>query len=107
DHLSRDRLLAGIRSASTHAEPQDRAFRSTASLPRQSLGGRLARCCRRLGDSPFLTVRSPILRALFVLGPYGVLYFVFTIAFGLTEAREGLERGIRLLRRLASGPPVG
>lgn len=49
----------------------------------------------------FLALRSPILRALFVLGPYGVLYFVLTIAFGLNEAREGLERCLGLFRRLA------
>jgi len=54
----------------------------------------------------FLAAGSPILRALFVLGPYGVLYFVLTIAFGLREAREGLERGIGLLRRFASRTPT-
>jgi putative peptidoglycan lipid II flippase len=46
-----------------------------------------------------LVIRSPILSAVLVLGPYGVLYFVFTIAFGLTEAREVLQRGLRFLRR--------
>jgi len=55
------------------------------------------------GIHHFLAVRSTILRALLVLGSYGVLYFVFTMAFGLTEAREGLQRGMRLLRGLASG----
>jgi len=52
-----------------------------------------------LGIHHFLPVRSPILHAIFVLAPYGVLYFVFTMAFGLTEAREGLQRGMRLFRR--------
>jgi putative peptidoglycan lipid II flippase len=55
-----------------------------------------------LGIQHFLAARPPILRALFVLGPYGVLYFAFTIAFGLREARLGLERGLGLLRRFAS-----
>ena len=52
-----------------------------------------------LGIHHLLGVRSPILRAILVLGPYGVLYFVFTIAFGLGEAREVLQRGLRSLRR--------
>ena len=52
-----------------------------------------------LGIQHFLPVRSPILRAVLVLGPYGVLYFVLTTAFGLTEAREGLQRALRFLRR--------
>jgi len=52
-----------------------------------------------LGIQHFLAFRSPILRAVLVLGPYGVLYFVFTLALGLTEAREGLARCIRWLRR--------
>ena len=60
-----------------------------------------------LGIHPFLAARSLILRALLVLGPYGVLYFVFTIAFGLREAREGLERGMRLLRRSTAGASPG
>jgi putative peptidoglycan lipid II flippase len=65
-----------------------------------------------LGIHHFLAVRSPsdsralIFHAIFVLGPYGVLYFVLTMAFGLTEAREGLKRGRSLLRRLSSGTPV-
>ena len=46
-----------------------------------------------------------ILVALFVLVPYGVLYLVFAIAFGLREARDGLERGLSLLRRFTSGTP--
>lgn len=53
----------------------------------------------------FLAGRSPILVALFVLVPYGVLYLVLAIAFGLREARDGLERGLSLLRRLTSGTP--
>src|SRR5215831_4406103 len=52
-----------------------------------------------LGIQHFLTFPSPILRAILVLGPYGGLYFVFTTAFGLTEAREILRRGLRFLRR--------
>lgn len=52
-----------------------------------------------LGIQHFLPVRSPILRAVLVLGPYGVLYFVLTTAFGLTEARDGLQRALRFLRR--------
>jgi putative peptidoglycan lipid II flippase len=52
-----------------------------------------------LGIHHFLAVRSPILRAVLVLGPYGVLYFVFTSAFGLAEGREVLQRGLRFLRR--------
>jgi putative peptidoglycan lipid II flippase len=62
-----------------------------------------------LGIHHFLTVRAPantarsqfalVVHAVFVLGPYGVLYFVLAMAFGLSEAREGLERGMRLLRR--------
>ena len=51
------------------------------------------------GIHHFLSVHSPILRALLVLGPYGVLYLVFTIAFGLSEAREVLQRGMGFLRR--------
>ncbi|HKD50959.1 MAG TPA: murein biosynthesis integral membrane protein MurJ [Candidatus Acidoferrum sp.] len=61
------------------------------------------------GIHHFLAVRSTlqhvpaqfrqIFHAVFVLGPYGVLYFVFTMVFGLTEAREGLQRVNRLLRR--------
>ena len=54
-----------------------------------------------------LATHSPILRALLVLGAYGVLYFAFTIAFGLAEAREGLERGRRLLRRSTPGTSLG
>lgn len=52
-----------------------------------------------LGIQHFLPVRLPILRAVLVLGPYGALYFIFTTAFGLTEAREGLQRALRFLRR--------
>ena len=64
-----------------------------------------------LGIHHFLTARSIlehtpvpknlqlIFHAVSVLGPYGVLYFVFTMAFGLTEAREGLQRVRRVLRR--------
>lgn len=52
-----------------------------------------------LGIQHFLPVRSPILRAVLVLGPYGALYLIFTTAFGLTEAREGLQRALRFLRR--------
>lgn len=52
-----------------------------------------------LGIQHFLPFRSPVLRAVLVLGPYGVLYFVLTMAFGLGEAREGLQRGMRWLRR--------
>lgn len=52
-----------------------------------------------LGMHHFLAVRSSILGAVLVLGPYGVLYFVFASAFGLTEAHEGLQRGLRFLRR--------
>jgi putative peptidoglycan lipid II flippase len=64
-----------------------------------------------LGIHHFLAVRSSdsralIFHAIYVLGPYGVLYFVLTMAFGLTEAREGLKRGRSLLRRLPSGTPV-
>jgi hypothetical protein len=33
DHLRRDRLVAGIRAASTYAEPEDRKYRCAASLP--------------------------------------------------------------------------
>ena len=59
-----------------------------------------------VGIHHFLAGRSPILSALLVLGPYGALYFVFTTAFGLGEARQGLERGLSLLRRLSRGTPV-
>lgn len=52
-----------------------------------------------LGIQHFLPVRLPVLRAVLVLGPYGALYFIFTTAFGLTEAREGLQRALRFLRR--------
>ena len=52
-----------------------------------------------LGIQHFLPFRSPVLRAVLVLGPYGVLYFTFTMAFGLVEAQEGLQRGMRWLRR--------
>lgn len=58
------------------------------------------------GIHHFLAGRSPILTALLVLGPYGALYLLLTIAFGLGEAREGLKRGLSLLRRLPSGTPV-
>jgi putative peptidoglycan lipid II flippase len=51
-----------------------------------------------LGIHHFLGVRSPIFGAVLVLGPYGVLYLVFATAFGLTEAREGLQRALRFLR---------
>ena len=62
-----------------------------------------------LGIHHFLAVRSPsdsralIFHAVFVLVPYGVLYLVFTNALGLSEAREGLARGLTLLRRRTSG----
>lgn len=52
-----------------------------------------------LGIRHFLPVRSPILCAVFVLGPYGALYFVLTTVFGLTEAREGLQRALRSMKR--------
>ena len=57
-----------------------------------------------LGIRHFLPFRSPILRALLVLGPYGFLYFVFTFAFGLNEARRGLERVIGFLFPRSSRP---
>ena len=57
------------------------------------------------GIHHLLGARSPILVAVLVLVPYGVLYFVFAIAFGLREARDGLERGLSLLRRLTRATP--
>ena len=57
------------------------------------------------GIHHLLGARSPILVAVLVLVPYGVLYFVFAIAFGLREARDGLERGLSLLRRFTRATP--
>lgn len=42
--------------------------------------------------------RHPILLAIAVLGPYGILYFLVTAAFGITEARAIIGRALRLFR---------
>jgi putative peptidoglycan lipid II flippase len=47
----------------------------------------------------FVGLQSHILEAVIVLGPYGLLYFAFATAFGLSEARQMLERTSNFLRR--------
>ena len=47
----------------------------------------------------FAGLRSHILEAVIVLGPYGVLYFVLASAFGLGEARQLFDRVAGFLRR--------
>ena len=55
----------------------------------------------------FVTSGHPIPIAVLVLGVYGVLYFVITAGFGLSEARNVVEKCLRVIQRTRAMLGIG
>ena len=97
-HFRRNRFLGRVPPFAAHAEPPDRPHRASRGLSRETLG---ARWWRRPLAGRFTTswdIMAPILLALLVLGPYGIIYFGGTWALGLAEARALFGRLLRTSR---------
>ena len=92
DRVGRHRRLGGDAAAARDAERADRPHRAAGAVRRAALGIRDCRRRHRVGREDRLPSLHPILTAVLVLGPYGLVFLAMTLVLRIPEASTSLAR---------------